>query len=83
MKYIKISRYEKQRANKPVEDLAGNFVYPEYDNLIGFYYQEIDKIMDAINGEMDSENEPGTKIILEVVEMSEAEYNKLPEFQGY
>lgn len=49
------------------------------------YTQPINEIEQAINGEFDDirDMEVGTRVILEVVEMTEEEYNNLPEFMGW
>ena len=51
-------------------------------NGIGGYIQPIKNIETAINGEMDGA-EVGNKWTLEIIEMSDEDYNKLPEFEGY
>lgn len=48
----------------------------------GNYYQPLTEIGGAISGEFDG-SEPGDKITLELSEMTEDEFNKLPEFQGW
>ena len=48
----------------------------------GLYLQPMDRLMDAIDAEMDAA-EKGTTIKLVVVEMSDEEYRKLPEFTGH
>ena len=48
----------------------------------GSYVQPMDRLMDAIDGEMDGAPK-GTTIKLVVVEMSDEEYRKLPEFTGH
>ena len=52
---------------------------------LGTYVQPIEDIFDAIDGEFDDiENMMvGTKWTLEIVEMSQAAYDNLQEFQGY
>lgn len=52
----------------------------------GSYIQPLDDIQYAIDAELDGAaewGEPGTKITLELVEMSEEEYEALPEFTGW
>lgn len=85
MKYIKISRYEKKPSSKPVTDVLGNNVHPIENIFVGGYIQSFNKILEAIDGEFDDieDMDIGTKIVMEVVEMTEQEYNKLPEFEGY
>jgi len=67
-KYVQVSRYEN-------------------GELLGSYTEELDKqnLFDVIDGEYDSinEQEVGTKIELEIIEMEEEIYNNLPEFAGY
>jgi hypothetical protein len=46
------------------------------------YIQPLDQIETAINGEMDGA-EIGTKLTIEIIEMTPAEYAALPEFQGH
>lgn len=54
-------------------------------DVSGSYTQQINEIEQAVNGEFDDirDMEVGTKVILEVVEMTEEEYNNLPEFMGW
>ena len=46
------------------------------------YVQPIDKLAEALVGEFDGAA-PGDTILLQLVEMTEAEYKKLPEFEGW
>jgi len=52
--------------------------------LIGgsIYTQELDKIMDGLDGDLDGA-EVGQKWEMELVEMNESEYNSLPDFEGH
>jgi len=51
----------------------------------GSYLQPIEKILDAIEAEFDGHEycEVGTKWTLEIVEMTQEDYDKLPEFEGH
>jgi hypothetical protein len=48
----------------------------------GSYINPISEIRNIIDGEF-SDADPGDKITLELVEMSEEDYEKLPEFMGW
>jgi hypothetical protein len=48
----------------------------------GTYIQPLESLATALDGEMDGA-EFGTKWTLELIEMSAAEYAKLPEFTGH
>lgn len=50
--------------------------------LPGGYTQSLDTIDWAIDAEFDCP-EVGDKLILEVIEMDEEEYNNLPDFEGW
>lgn len=54
------------------EDTGGCYIQP---------YTPRD-VMNVIDGEFNGA-EPGDKIILELIEMTDAEYEALPEFQGW
>lgn len=49
---------------------------------MGSYISTIKELDQALDGEFDGA-EPGDKIILELVEMEQLEYEKLPEFEGW
>jgi hypothetical protein len=51
-------------------------------NARGSYIQPMGAIQDIIDSEF-SDSEIGDRIILELVEMTEDEYNKIPEFMGW
>ncbi len=46
------------------------------------YVQPMDEIANAIDAEFDGAA-PGDTILLQLVEMTEVEYKKLPEFEGW
>lgn len=48
----------------------------------GSYIQPLSKMGDVVDGEF-SDAEAGDKIILELVEMPEEDYERLPEFMGW
>jgi hypothetical protein len=57
---------------------------PLLDDWLGSYIRPIDKISEALNGEFDDfEQNVKSYLQLEVVEMTEEEYEQLPEFKGY
>jgi hypothetical protein len=61
------------------------FIKVTRSDLPGSYTQRWAEIASAIAAELEDANEyePGTVISLEVIEMDEEEYEKLPEFQGW
>lgn len=69
-RYIEISRYEKNEKG---------------EWLLGSYIQPVDEALSAIDAELDGieDQNIGAKITLEIIEMEEEDYKKLPEFDGY
>ena len=61
------------------------FIKIERSDTAGCYLESLSKLHDAIDGEWDAEDqlEEGTQITLTVVEMSQEEYDALPEFYGW
>lgn len=83
MKCVIISKYEKIKTKNIIKNGKGNFVPLYRDVLLGLYVQQPNEVLNAIGGELNCDIETGTKIVLEVVELTEDEYNQLPEFRGY
>ena len=48
----------------------------------GSYIQPMDQVLQAVDGEIDDLNQPVT-LRFEAVEMTDDEFNALPEFSGY
>jgi hypothetical protein len=56
------------------------------NNIDGSYIERVDNLIGLIEGEIIStidDNNVGDSLILTVVEMTEEEYNSLPEFEGW
>lgn len=51
------------------------------DLCVGSYIQPLEAIHEAIQAELDG-CDVGTKVQIEIIEMDEKDYGKLPEFQG-
>lgn len=49
------------------------------------YIETLENLMGALDGELDGIEtaEVGWKLTLEIIEMKEADFNKLPEFTGW
>lgn len=59
-----------------------NIVRPEFGSR-GYTF-EFSQLSDILESELSIDDvEPGDKIVLTVIEMSEAEYSALDEFQGW
>ncbi len=71
-KYIRITRYEKTDT-------------PQMFKKVGSYVQPYKLAMTAMDGELgnSSENNIGDSVHIEVIEMTDEEYSRLPEFEGY
>ena len=61
------------------------FVKIERSDTAGSYIDEIKSLPQVLDGELDDIDyiEPGTQIILTIVEMSQEEFESLPEFEGW
>ncbi len=61
------------------------FVKIERSDTAGNYIDEIKSLPQVLDGELSDIDyiEPGTQIILTVVEMSQEEFENLPEFEGW
>lgn len=55
----------------------------ESNILIGRYIQTKEELKNVLEEILMDENEIGDNWLIEIVEMSEEEYNDLPEFTGY
>jgi hypothetical protein len=56
------------------------YIKVERSDAPGSYIEEFKNILNILDGEFDN---PGVQIILTVVEMSQEEYESLPEFSGW
>jgi len=57
-----------------------------YREGYGSYIQPLNLLKDALSGEFDGVEEyaeVGDKLTIEIIEMPEEEYDKLPEFEGW
>jgi hypothetical protein len=61
------------------------YVHIERSDTAGNYIDEIKSLPQVLDGELDDIDyiEPGTQIILTIVEMSQEEFENLPEFEGW
>lgn len=61
------------------------FVKIERSDTAGSYVDEIKSLPQVMDGELSDIDytEPGTQIILTIVEMSQEEFENLPEFEGW
>ena len=61
------------------------FMKIERSDTAGSYIDEIKSLPQVLDGELDDIDyiEPGTQIILTIVEMSQEEFESLPEFEGW
>lgn len=61
------------------------FIKIERSDMAGGYTETVKNIAGAVEGEFDDINclDNGTQITLTVVEMSQEEYESLPEFDGW
>lgn len=61
------------------------FINVTRNDVSGGYTQPLSEVLNALDGEFDGiDTIPnGTTIILKVVEMSQKEYDELPEFMGW
>jgi hypothetical protein len=65
--------------------MKNNFVKIERSDMAGSYIQEAKDIPSMMDGELDGIEflDVGTTITLTIVEMSQEEYDDLPEFEGW
>jgi hypothetical protein len=63
--------------------MMGTYVQVTRSDTPGSYVQRIEDVRHALDGELDDCTEVGVSITFTVINMTDEEYEKLSEFQGW
>jgi hypothetical protein len=71
------------RHSQDCEGMMGTYVQVTRSDTPGSYVQRIEDVRHALDGELDDCTEVGVSITFTVINMTDEEYEKLSEFQGW